>query len=121
MNELDIEKLAQRFHVPVYRTRGPAVGVIMRFPQFYLKLYDGTEQSSYSVQVWNYKADMPSVLAQVRANELNKFIENLRYYNMRYTCIRNGCTVTPNDCTECPFAESCDTYITVSGEHDDDE
>ena len=121
MNELDIEKLAQRFHVPVYRTRGTAVGVIMRFPLFYLKIYDGNEQSSYSVQVWNYNECMPSVLAQVRANDLERFVANLRYYNMKYTCVYRGCTVTPNDCEECPHAESCDTYATVSGEHDDDE
>lgn len=77
MNAYEIEKLEETFHIKAIQTRGNQKGVILKFPCFYLKIYDGKGDTTYSVQVWRYNKQLPFIVKEVRCNELVSFVKNL--------------------------------------------
>lgn len=77
MSDYDIDKLRQAFHINPIQTRGTRKGIILKFPFFYIKIYDGNEQSTYSVQVWQYGTQLPYTVQEVRSENLISFIKDL--------------------------------------------
>lgn len=77
MSELEIDKLRSTFHVEPIRTRGNQKGIILKFDFFYLKIYDGSSEREYSVQLWEYGKSLPTKVEKVRSENLIKFIQNL--------------------------------------------
>ena len=112
------ESLIEHFHVPVYETGSITPAIVMKFPAFYLKIYDDGP-SNYTVQIWNYDGQVKPI--QVRDKDLISTIEGIMKNNMNFVCGRYGIPVNTSDCFCCPYSRSCDTYATVNGEPDEDE
>lgn len=117
MNELDRERLTEKFHVPVYETRGIQAGIIMRFPTFYLKIYDDGA-SNYRVQVWNHDGQVKEI--NIDQKHLYDTIDTITKSDMIFMCSRYGIPINTSDCYCCPYSRSCDTYITINTEIDGD-
>ena len=118
MTDIMRESLIERFHVPVYETGSITPAIVMKFPAFYLKIYDDGP-SNYTVQIWNYDGQVKPI--HVSEKNLINTIEGIMKNNMNFVCGRYGIPVNTSDCFCCPYSRSCDTYATVNGEHDEDE
>lgn len=61
----------------VLRTTGTADGVIIKFKDFYLKIYDSNE-ATYLVQGFKYNDNAPTFSDRVKVNEMREYALKFR-------------------------------------------
>lgn len=99
---MDEQSVQSMFPLPslLIETRGSQEGIILKFKTFYLKLYDGLKEDTYTVKGFRYHAQNPVFEADVRTAMMRKFAAQFNHddYLMGWTppCDDPNCILQGN-------------------------